>query len=48
MVEYPPKIFTQFRDPFDSSIMIEGRTYYELQVFLKYGGSILKPFGVHL
>ncbi|KAH0725175.1 hypothetical protein KY284_001040 [Solanum tuberosum] len=48
MVEYPPEVFTQFGDPFYLSVMIERRTYYELQIFKKYGGSILKPFGVHL
>ncbi|KAK4707059.1 hypothetical protein R3W88_033357 [Solanum pinnatisectum] len=47
MAEYPPEIFTQFGDPFDPSIMIERRTHYELQIFKKYGGSILKPFGIH-
>ncbi|KAG5599698.1 hypothetical protein H5410_031068 [Solanum commersonii] len=31
---------------FQISIM-KKRTYYELQVFKKYGGSILKPIGVH-
>ncbi|KAH0729894.1 hypothetical protein KY289_001082 [Solanum tuberosum] len=41
MAEYPPKVFTQFGDLFDPSVMIERRTYYEPQVFKTYGGSIL-------
>lgn len=35
-------------DPFDPPILWDRKTFYELQMFRKYGRSILKLFVVHL
>nr|QJS95220.1 polyprotein [Petunia vein clearing virus] len=43
--ENPPEAF-DLDYPWDTSVFLERRTFYELQVFKKYGGSILRPFGV--
>jgi len=44
--DHPPKLFN-LMDPFDPSIIMERRTYYELQIFWQHGGSILKPYRVN-
>jgi len=44
--DHPPELFNLMY-PFDPSIIMERRTYYELQVFRQHGGSILKPYGVN-
>lgn len=46
MTIYPSILFPQNVESFIPSIM-EKRTFNEMKVFRKYGGSILRPFKVH-
>lgn len=47
IIDFPLDMSNEYVDPFDPAILWERKTFYEIQWFKNYGGSILKPFGVH-